>query len=250
MASPEPASNHSADQPWNFRTTHWSVVLAAGGSPAPEAAAALERLCASYWYPIYSWLRRQGHSTHDAQDLTQSFFSHLLEKNALNTVDRSKGRFRSFLLASTKNFLANEWDKASALKRGGQFKFVSVDETTGEERYRREPALDTPPDKAFEQSWAMTLLDSVLARLREEYSADGKTALFEALQNYLEGGRDGVPYADMAARLNLTEGALKMAVLRLRRRFGELLRSEIAHTVARPEDIDEEIRSLFAAVSV
>lgn len=233
----------------DFRTTHWSVVLAADGSANPAAAAALETLCAAYWYPLYSFLRRQGKASHDAQDLTQSFFAHLLEKDRLRSVDPRKGKFRSFLLASIKNFLANEWDKTRALKRGGEFTFVSMDEAVGEERFRREPADAASPDRAFEQSWAMTLLDTVLARLRDEYTAEGKSALFEALQGCLSGERGGPPYAELAARLAMGEGAVKMAVLRMRRRFGELLRAEIAHTVTRPEEIDEEIRSLFAAVS-
>lgn len=234
--------------PADFRTTRWSVVLAAHGGSDPGAAAALETLCAAYWYPLYSFLRRQGRTPHDAQDLTQSFFMHLLQRDRLASVDPRKGKFRSFLLASLKHFLANEWDKARALKRGGEFKFVSVDEALGEERFRREPADAASPDRAFEQSWAMTLLDSVLARLREEYQADGRAGLFVELESALSGDRGVAPYAEIAARRQMTEGAVKMAVLRLRRRFGELLRAEIAHTVTRPEEIDEEIRALFAAV--
>lgn len=232
----------------DFRTTHWSVVLAADGSANPAAAAALETLCAAYWYPLYSFLRRQGKASHDAQDLTQSFFAHLLEKDRLRSVDPRKGRFRSFLLASIKNFLANEWDKARALKRGGEFSFVSVDEALGEERFSREPADPASPDRAFQQSWAMTLLETVLARLRDEYSAGGKAGLFEALQGCLSGDR-GASYAAIAARLGSTEAAVTMTALRMRRRFGELLRAEIANTVTRPGEVDEEIRSLFAAVS-
>lgn len=235
--------------PAGFRTTHWSVVLAANGESTPGAALALETLCAAYWYPLYSFLRRQGRSPHDAQDLTQSFFAHLLSKDRLRSVDPRKGRFRSFLLASMKNFLANEWDKAQALKRGGGITFVPVDEEAGEERFCREPADTASPDRAFEQSWATTLLESVLARLREEYTADGRPELFSALQGCLGGDRDGPSYAEIAASQGLSEGAVKMAVLRMRRRFGELLRAEIAHTVTRPEEVDEEIRSLFAAVS-
>ena len=233
----------------HFATTHWSVVLAAGEASAPQAREALEELCATYWYPIYSFLRRQNRTHHDAQDLTQSFLTHLLEKNRLQSVDARQGKFRSFLLASLKNFLTNDWDKTQALKRGGQFTFVSVDAEVGEERFRRELATTAVPDQMFEQSWAMTLLESVLARLRAEYLANEKAALFDALQVYLSGDRGGASYAEMAKRLNLTEGALKMSVLRLRRRFGELLRAEIANTVTSPEEIDDEIRCLFAAVS-
>lgn len=249
MPSPEPTPPPADSQPADFRTTHWSIVLAANGSATPAASAALEQLCAAYWYPLYSFLRRHGRSPHDAQDLTQSFFAHLLEKDRLRSVDPRKGKFRSFLLASIKNFLANEWDKARALKRSGGFTFVSIDEELGEERFRREPALEAAPEQAFEHCWAMTLLDAVLARLRNEYSAEDKAVLFEAVQGCLSGERGGPPYAELATRLAISEGAVKMAVLRMRRRFGELLRAEIAHTVTRPEEIDEEIRSLFAAVS-
>ena len=249
MSSPGPASEHSAGQPWNFRTTHWSVVLAAGGSPAPEAAVALERLCATYWYPLYSFLRRQGQSPHDAQDLTQSFFAQLLEKNSLQSVNPGKGKFRSFLLSSLKHFLANERDRAGALKRGGAIAFISWEEAGAEERHRQADSLALTPDKAFEQTWAMTLLERVLAKLRTDYADAGQSALFDALQIFLTGDKGAVPYAEMAARLNLGESALKMSIQRLRRRFGELLREEIAHTVSRPEEIDEEIRALFAAAS-
>ena len=232
----------------SFKTTHWSVVLAAT-DPATEAAAgALETLCRSYWYPLYSFLRRQGYRPHDAQDLTQSFFAHLLAKDALKKVDRRHGKFRSFLLASLKNAMANEWDKQQALKRGGHLSIISIDAEVGEERFRRESSHEVTPDKAFEQSWAIVLLEDVLERLRGEYLADNKSALFEALQPCISGDKGIVSYADVAGRLNMTEGAVKMAVLRLRRRFGELLRAEIANTVTRPEEIDEEIRALFAAV--
>ena len=236
--------------PEHFASTHWSVVLNARDDAAPQARAALETLCRAYWYPLYGWLRRQGYGMHDAQDLTQSFFGHLLANQNLQRVDRTKGKFRSFLLASLKNFVANEWDRSRALKRGVEFSFVSVDEEFGEDRLRRGPSHDSTPDKAFEQSWALTLLDAVLARLRTEYEAAGKADLFDTLQGYLSGNRGGTPYAETAARLNLTEGAVKMGVSRLRRRFGELLRTEIAQTVSSPQEINEEIRCLFAAVNV
>lgn len=239
--TPEPAS-------W-FNTTHWSVVLAAGQAATPQAGDALERLCGTYWFPLFAYLRRSGYEFPDAQDLTQAFFAHLLEKNRLRSVNPGKGKFRSFLIASLKNFLANEWHKRQTLKRGGHVAFLPLDAEVGEARYRREPAHDSTPDKAFEQSWALALLDKVLNQLRAEHGDEAKRRLFEALQVYLSGDKGGVSYAEMAARLNLTEGSVKMAVLRMRRRFGELLREEIAHTVAKPEEIDEEIRCLFAAVS-
>jgi RNA polymerase sigma-70 factor (ECF subfamily) len=163
-------------------------------------------------------------------------------------VDRRKGKFRSFLLASLRNFLANEYDQRQALKRGAQFVFVSLDDESGEERFRREPSHEVTPDKTFEQSWALAVLETALQRLKAEHSDGEKLRLFESLQIYLSGDKGAVPYAEMAARLNLTEGALKMSVLRLRRRFGELLRDEVAHTVSRPEEVDGEIRCLFAAL--
>ncbi len=231
-----------------FLTTHWSVVLTASDPASPAAENALNRLCSAYWYPLYAWLRRRGQSQHDAQDLTQAFFVHLLDKERLRSTHPQKGKFRSFLLASLKNFLANEWDKTQALKRGAQFTFISVDEEMGESRFRLEPSHDDTPDKAFERTWALTLLESVLAQVKKEYAGAKKSELFDALQGYLSGDKGTVPYTEMAARLNLTEAALKMSVLRLRRRFGELLREEIAHTVSSPEEIDGEIRALFAAV--
>lgn len=242
-------SETALEQARHFRTTHWSVVLAAGQLTAPGATEALEKLCTAYWYPLYAWLRCHGYNLHDAQDLTQAFLVHLLDKDRLQKPTPDKGKFRSFLLASLKNFLTNEWDKTQALKRGAKFTFVSVDEEMGESRFRVEPSHNATPDKAFEQSWAMTLLESVLGQLKKEYARVDKSELFDALQGYLSGDKGAVPYAEMAARLNLTEAALKMSVLRLRRRFGELLRAKIAHTVTRPEEIDEEIRALFAAIS-
>jgi RNA polymerase sigma-70 factor (ECF subfamily) len=235
--------------PAAFQTTHWSVVMAAGVGATPQSTYALERLCDVYWYPIYSYLRRQNHARHDAQDLTQAFFAHLLANERLRQVHPAKGKFRSFLLASLRHFLANEWDKRQTLKRGGQFKLVSLDEQMAEERFHHEPSHAETPDKAFEQTWAMTVLDAVFAGLRQEYTTDGKAGLFDALRTYLSGDKGVVPYAETAAKFGLSEGAVKMAVLRMRRRFGELLRAEIARTVSRPEEIDEEIRCLFAAVS-
>jgi RNA polymerase sigma-70 factor (ECF subfamily) len=225
------------------------VVLAAGRGSPPEAERALETLCRSYWYPLYAWLRYQGHSAHDAQDLTQSFFAFLLGHGGLQRVQPDKGKFRSFLLASLKNFVANERDKANALRRGAQFKIISLDEAAGEARFQQEPSHELTPDKAFEQSWAMSLFAAVLRRLRDEYAAEGKAVLHDALEPYLTDDRVKAPYADTARTLGLGEGAVRMAVLRMRRRFGELLRAEIAHTVAKPEEIDEEIRALLAAVA-
>jgi len=232
-----------------FNTTHWSVVLAAGQDATPQTSDALERLCGTYWFPIFAYLRRSGHEFPDAQDLTQGFFAHLLEKDRLRSVHPAKGKFRSFLIASLKHFLANEWDKRQTLKRGGQFTFIPLDVENGETRYHLEPFHELTPDKAFERTWALAVLDAVRRRLQDEYTADGKAELFETLQPYLSGDKGATPYVEAASQLGLTESAVKMAVLRLRRRFGESLRQEIAQTVAEPSEIDEEIRCLFAAVS-
>lgn len=232
-----------------FATTHWSVVLPACQQATPEAGVALERLCSTYWYPLFAYLRRSGYAPPDAQDLTQAFFVHLLEKDRLRNVHPDKGKFRSFLITSLKNFLANEHDKRQCLKRGGQFSFIPLDVENGEARYHLEPFHELTPDKAFERTWGLAILDAVRRRLQDEYTADGKGELFEALQPYLSGDKGSAPYAETANQLGLTESAVKMAVLRLRRRFGESLRQEIAQTVAEPSEVDEEIRCLFAAVN-
>lgn len=233
----------------NFTTTNWSVVLAAGGRDNAHATVALERLCSAYWYPIYAFIRRRGFDRCNAEDLTQSFFAYLLEKEMLKKVNQQKGKFRSFLLAALTNFLANEWDKQQTLKRGGQRQIISLDEIIGEDHYVHEPIETLTPEMLFERSWAFTLLKRVLVRLKQEYTAMGKQMLFARLEPELT--REVTPgvYATLAAELNMSEGAVKVALHRLRRRFGELLRSEIAHTVSGPAEVDEEIRHLFAAFS-
>lgn len=231
----------------NFTPTHWSVVLAAAGrSDSTHARDALEKLCRNYWLPIYVFVRRQGHNSHDAQDLTQEFFARLLEKNYLAGVHREKGRFRSFLLASVKHFLANEWDKAKAQKRGGGHVPISIDTTIGENSLGLEPADVLTAEKIFERRWALALLDQVLRRLREEYTRDGKEKQFEQLKPTLTEASRSVPYVEIAAQLGTSEGAVKVAVHRLRQRYRELLRAEIADTAS---EIDDEIRSLFAALA-
>jgi RNA polymerase sigma factor (sigma-70 family) len=233
----------------NWTTTHWSVVLAAGGGDDPRAAVALEQLCRDYWYPIYAFIRRRGSDPHSAEDLTQSFFACLLEKEMLKHVDRQKGKFRSFLLAALTNFLANEWDKRQTLKRGGGRQILSLDEMEAEELYQHEPMDSVTPEKLFERSWAFTLLEQALGRLKEEYTSAGHAELFAKLEPEL--AREVAPgwHCAMAAQMSMSEGAVKVALHRLRRRFGELLRSEIAHTVCGPEEVDEEVRNLFAAIS-
>jgi RNA polymerase sigma-70 factor (ECF subfamily) len=248
-----PSTEHDSDSTppgaANFALTRWSVVLAAGSSDSTHARDALEKLCRTYWHPIYAFVRRQGHSPHDAQDLTQEFFARLLEKHYLRAVDRSKGRFRSFLLAALKHFLANEWDKAGAQKRGGHPVLIPINAQSAETSYGLEPVEAITAEKIFERRWALTLLEQVLARLRVEYDRDGKAKLFEHLKSTLTGERRSVPYAEIAVRLNTSEGAVKVTVHRLRQRYRELLREEIAHTVAGPEQVEEEIRALFSALA-
>ncbi len=232
----------------NFAVTRWSVVLAAGQSQSPQAREALEKLCTVYWQPIYAFVRRHGHSPADAQDLTQEFFSRLLQKNFFGGADPGKGKFRSFLLSALKHFLAHEWDKARAQKRGGGQAVLSFDVASAETTYRIEPVENVTPEKLFERRWALTLLNTVLARLRAEFEAEGKLEQFEALKSSLAGERRGVPYAEIAAHLRTSEGAVKVAVHRLRQRYRALLREEIAQTVSTPEEIEAEIRALFSAL--
>jgi RNA polymerase sigma-70 factor (ECF subfamily) len=224
------------------------MVLAARQRHAPEAEAALTALCQSYWFPLYAFIRRQGHTADEAQDLTQEFFARLLEKDFLEAVDRDKGRFRSFLLAACKHFLANERDRARAQKRGGGRQPLPLDLRDAEARFSHEPAHTLTAEKLFDRRWALTLLDEVLARLRQEYAGKDKAELFEALRPYLVGDREKIPYARAAGQLGLTDGAVKVAVHRLRQRYRERLREEIARTVGDPEQVDDEIRELFTAL--
>jgi RNA polymerase sigma-70 factor (ECF subfamily) len=234
----------SSESP-DFTTTHWSVVLASAQRDSPQAAVALEQLCRAYWYPLYAFVRRQGHSPPDAEDLLQAFFARFLEKHFLSNVDRSKGRFRSFLLAALKHFLASEWDKAHAAKRGGKVEFVSLDNEASEGRYSEEPASDLTPEKLYEQRWACVLLEQVMQRLEQDAAAAGKGRFFEGLKPFLVGESHSVSYAELAARFGVSEAALKMKVQRMRQRYQQLLREEIAHTVVSPEEVEDEIRHLF-----
>ena len=242
------AQDPSSADGGRFTTTHWSLVLAAADAEDAHCREALAELCQVYWYPLYAFVRRQGHGPHDAQDLTQEFFMRLLEKDYLGDVDRSKGKFRSFLLAALKHFLSKEWARAKTLKRGGGRKLVSLDILYAEDCYRREPEDNATPERLFERRWALTLLDRVLARLSTEYETTGKRATFELLQGCLTGDSDLLPYAELAPRLGMTEGAIKVVVHRLRQRYRHVLREEISQTVADPAEIDDEIRHLFSAL--
>jgi RNA polymerase sigma-70 factor (ECF subfamily) len=239
-----------ADQ---FHTTHWSLVVRAQGvsrgldGGSTLAHAALARLCELYWYPLYAFVRRQGHRPHDAQDLTQEFFARLLAKGWLAEVQQDQGRFRSWLLAAMKHFLSNEWDRLKAQKRGGHANVVSIDEATAEGRYREEPAEMDTAERLFDRRWALTLLDRVLAQLRAEFASDGKGVLFDALKGALTG--EARPYAEIAQELGTSEGAVKVAVHRLRDRYRALIRAEVMQTVATPEETEAELRHLLSALA-
>jgi RNA polymerase sigma factor (sigma-70 family) len=231
-----------------FATTRWSMVVAAGAGEDTGGRAALESLCTSYWYPLYAFERRGGTPAEDARDMVQGFFAELLEKDYLRQADRERGRFRTFLLAAFRHFASKEREKARALKRGGGRKALPLDFEDGESRYLREPADERTPETVYERRWALTLLDESVDRLRTEHDVAGRSDLFEALRPTL-GGEAGEPYAALGARLGMSEGAVKVAVHRLRKRYKEVLRSLIAETVAEPADVDDEIRHLLEVLA-
>jgi RNA polymerase sigma factor (sigma-70 family) len=231
-----------------FATTRWSQVIAAGQAPTPDSREALSRLCELYWYPLYVYVRRWGYDADQAQDLTQEFFARLLEKHYLRAADPARGRFRSFLLAALKHFLSNERDRAGAVKRGGRSTVISLEFENAEGRYSLEPPDGETPETVYERRWALTLLERTLGRLRQEFDSAGKHVLFARLEGFLTGEQDTLPYAELGPELGMTEGAVKVAVHRLRRRFGALLREEIGETVSEPSQVDDEIRDLFRAL--
>ena len=231
-----------------FGSTRWTLVAASGQRHTPQGARALAELCRVYWYPLYAHVRRRGHAPHEAQDLTQAFFARLLEKEGLTRARPARGRFRSFLLASLNHFLADEWDKACAQKRGAGQVF-SLDGMSAESRHASEPRDAAPPDKMYERQWALQLLDLTLGRLQAEFAAAGHEVLFEQLRFSLAGERSAVPYAELAARLDMTAGAVKVAVHRLRQRYRAILHEEIAQTVASEAEVEDELRCLFKALA-
>lgn len=231
-----------------FVTTHWSMVLEAGGD-STAAQDALGELCRNYWYPLYSYVRRRGHSPEDAQDLTQEFFARLLQRNWLNSADPQKGRFRSFLLGAMNHFLSDEWDKVRARKRGGGALHLPLEFGQAETRYSLEPADSVTPEQDFEHRWALALLERVLNRLRDEYEGEGRAELFASLNPCLVGDRTAQPYAELAKKLGTTEGTVKSAVHRLRQRYRQMLHDEIANTVATLDEVDDELRHLFAVLA-
>jgi RNA polymerase sigma-70 factor (ECF subfamily) len=235
--------------PRQFNTTHWSVVLLAGSELSPQSAEALEKLCQTYWPPLYSFIRRQGHSQEDAQDLTQKFFARILEKRDLEAVDPRKGKFRTFLLTALTHFLANERDYAKAAKRGGGKTVVSLDELRSEQAYRAEPVSELSPDKLFDRRWAMTVLDQALTALKRELEEAGKGSHFEQLKPFLTEEPAEGHYAAIGERLGASRETVAVTVHRLRRRYHELVRAEVAQTVASPRELEDELRHLFAALS-
>ncbi|MHB8955260.1 MAG: RNA polymerase sigma factor [Pirellulaceae bacterium] len=247
MSAGDPEPNDDSSHSHRFATTHWSVVVAAGLSSDPAARQALATLCEDYWYPLYAYIRRRGCQPAEAQDLAQGYFLQLLQRNVVQAADQTRGRFRSFLLSSLDHYMANQWRHDQAQKRGGgQIRSLDVEE--GERRYRLEPVDEMTPEKIYERQWAMTLLNKAVETLRDEYLHAGKLHVFEALKTYLGGEESTVPYRELAAQLGSSEGAVKVAVHRLRQRCRDCLRRTIAQTVASDEEVDEELRHLFEVV--
>ena len=246
MTTESPSSSTPGDI---FATTHWTVVLAAGKKSSPEAQRALEELCRTYWFPLYAYVRRRGHTKENAEDLTQSFFARLLQKNFLENLDGEKGKFRAFLLASLKHFLANEWDKSQAQKRGGGEIHLSLDWQTADTKFQLAAENEPSPDRAFDREWALALLARVIGRLQTECETDGKAKLFAQLKIFLTAGKTDSAQGEVARALGMEEGAVRVAVHRLRKRYRVLLRDEIANTLSDAAMVDEEMRALFGAFS-
>ncbi len=247
MPVPDKPSDAQRGNDWAC-ATHWSVVLAAGQVESPRAAAAMEELCRTYWFPIYAYVRRRGHPSADAQDLTQEFFARLIEKQWVAEADASKGRFRSFLLTALNRFLANEWRNSRTVRRGGGRPIISLDDTA-EARYVQEPASNVTPEMTYDRRWALSVFDRALSRLREQHATAGKTRLYDALKEYLSAeARDG-DYAKVGSELEMTTGAVAAAVHRLRQHYRQLVREEVAQTVDSPGEVDDEVRALLAALS-
>ena len=232
-----------------FATTHWSVVVQAGQEDSQASAVALEQLCRIYWYPLYAFVRREGHGPEEAADLTQELFSRLLADNSLARVSPNKGKFRSFLLAAMKHLLANEWHRSQAQKRGGGAAHFSLDAMAAEDRYQLDPPDESTPEILFDRRWAESLVDTVTARLQAEFTDAGMRARFEALKVFLLADEEPASYAQTAQKLGLTESAVKSAIHRMRQRYGELLRNEIANTVTHPLEMEEELRHFAAVLS-
>ena len=232
----------------NFATTRWSLVLTAGRNDTESSVLALAELCERYWYPVYAYTRRRGHNADDARDLTQAFFVMLLEKQSLGFADPARGRFRTFLLTSMQNFLAGEWRKNQALKRGGDVEFLSLDFESAEQSYSHEPSHNLTPEAIYERRWALALLEQAVSDLRDQYAANGKSELFEALKGFLGGTDQTLPYSELAERLGQSEGALRTAVSRLRSRWQQQIRELVAETVPAESEVRDELQNLIAAL--
>jgi RNA polymerase sigma factor (sigma-70 family) len=230
-----------------FATTHWTAVISAGQRATPQSENALAELCGNYWYPLYAYVRRRGYSREDAEDLTQSFFARFLERNYLDGLSSEKGRFRAFLLASLKNFLANEWHKSRRQKRGGVTPPLSLDWQSADTRYQIDIPDHLTPDRIYDREWALALLERVITRLRGECVAANKTQLFDQLKPFLTADKSAVPYPQVAVALNMAEGAVRVSVHRLRRRYRELLRDEISRTLSDPAQVPDEMQALLSA---
>ena len=244
----QPKHSVLESRPTDFATTHWSLVLNASGAQSPFVASALEQLCVTYWYPLYAHVRRLGWGPQDAQDLTQDFFARLLEKDYLKLADPKRGRFRTFLLTSIARFVANEWERRHAVKRGAGQTVPLVVMENGEERYRHEPVDGLSPDIIFERRWATTLLESVIGRLRVEYASVHKEELFEGLKASVWGEAPEDGYPSLAAKFNLSEGALRVAAHRMRERYRTLLHETVARTVATTDEVEDELRHLASVL--
>lgn len=249
MKADESSTGAARAGPGTFTTTHWSVVLAAGQEDSTLARQALEKLCRIYWFPLYAYLRRRGCTEHDAQDLTQGFFAHLLQRAAFGAVAPGRGKFRSFLLASLNHFLADQFDRQQAQKRGGGKSDFSFDVLQAEQHYQTEMVDGETPETLFERRWAIAVLDAAMARMKGEYESAGKGRLFEQLAGYLVAGVERRPYAEVAPTLGLNDEAARKAVQRLRQSFRKAIREEIAQTVASPAEVDEELRHLWSVLS-
>jgi len=229
-----------------FPQTRWSVVLAARDSNEQQATGALDELCRAYWFPLYVYVRKRGVSPEDAEDVTQGYFAALIDRGYLTQVDRERGKLRSFLLTTLKHYLADEWSKASALKRGHGQRPVSIDAANAEERYAMEPVDEASPDRLFDRRWALTLLDNVLTALRADYASAGQERMFDGLKKFLAWNSASEAYRETAAELGMKENAVRVAVFRLRRRYGDLLRDQVADTVTSPDEVPAELEQLLS----